>query len=229
MSEHSKTSTPKGGNTHPSGPRGWPPAAARPYSSAAHAMRTSTTTDAQQDNHDEHWKAGCHGNRARPVWRGAVGKGPPQRGTSSAAYPTSRTVLRAAAGEIPAADSPPTQTRQRMARTQTRRRTLHLDQPRRNRIPQPTPTRPHTPNKPRTRHRPTRRNGAAFLAGWRLMPISLPVRLKVPPSSPGGRCRSVWNRATRQPGQCAVLIICSFMIRNEPRPWRSLVARGRAK
>ena len=29
-------------------------------------------------DHDEHWRAGCHENRARPVRRGAVGKGPGQ-------------------------------------------------------------------------------------------------------------------------------------------------------
>ena len=44
-------------------------------SSAAPAMRTSTP-DVPHGIHDERWRAGCHGNRARPVRRGAVGKGP---------------------------------------------------------------------------------------------------------------------------------------------------------
>src|SRR5437763_6572490 len=73
----SKTSTPKGGNTHPNGSRGWPHAAARPLSPAAPATRTSTP-DVRHGNQDEHWRAGCHGNRASPVRRGAVGKGPGQ-------------------------------------------------------------------------------------------------------------------------------------------------------
>jgi len=34
--------------------------------------------DVPHGEHDEHWRAGCHGNRARPVRRGAVGKGPGQ-------------------------------------------------------------------------------------------------------------------------------------------------------
>jgi hypothetical protein len=40
-------------------------------------MKTSTP-DVPHGNHDEHRRAGCHGNRARPVRRGAVGKGPGQ-------------------------------------------------------------------------------------------------------------------------------------------------------
>jgi Gp49-like protein DUF891 len=34
--------------------------------------------DVRHGRHNEHWRAGCHGNRARPVRRGAVGKGPGQ-------------------------------------------------------------------------------------------------------------------------------------------------------
>jgi hypothetical protein len=56
-----------------------PLAAARPLSSAAAATRTSTTTDAQHGNHDEHWRASCYGKRARLVREGAVGKGPDNR------------------------------------------------------------------------------------------------------------------------------------------------------
>jgi hypothetical protein len=41
------------------------------------------------------------GNRARPVRRGALGKGPAPAGTSSAAYPTSRTDLWGPGGESP--------------------------------------------------------------------------------------------------------------------------------
>ena len=67
----SKTSTPRGGNTNPNGPRGWPPAAARPSSSAASATRTSTP-DVQHADHDEHRRASCYGKRARLVRRGAV-------------------------------------------------------------------------------------------------------------------------------------------------------------
>jgi hypothetical protein len=73
----SKTSIPRGGNTNPSGSHGWQHAAARPLSSAAPAMKTSTP-DVLHGIHDEHWRAGCHGNRARPVRRGVVGKGPGQ-------------------------------------------------------------------------------------------------------------------------------------------------------
>src|SRR5229473_6095276 len=73
----SKISTPKGRNIRPNGSRGWLLATARPWSSAASAMRTSTP-DVPHGSHDKHWRAGCHGNRARPVRRGAVGKGPGQ-------------------------------------------------------------------------------------------------------------------------------------------------------
>ena len=73
----SKTSTPRGGNTNTNGSRGWPPAAARPSSSAASATRTSTP-DVQHADHDEHRRASCYGKRARLVRRGAVGKGPGQ-------------------------------------------------------------------------------------------------------------------------------------------------------
>ena len=51
------------------------------------ATRTSTL-DVPHGNHGKHWRAGCHGKRARPVRRGAVGKGPALAGTSLAAYPT---------------------------------------------------------------------------------------------------------------------------------------------
>jgi hypothetical protein len=51
-------------------------------------MRTSTL-DVLHGAHDEHWRAGCHGKRASPVRRGAVGKGPALAGISLAAYPTS--------------------------------------------------------------------------------------------------------------------------------------------
>jgi Type II intron maturase len=74
---HSKTSTPRGRNTSPNGSCGWQHAAARPSSSAASAIRTSML-DVLHGEHDEHWRAGCHGKRARPVRRGAVGKGPGQ-------------------------------------------------------------------------------------------------------------------------------------------------------
>ena len=66
-----------GGNNHTNGSRGWLPAAARPSSSAAPAMKASTT-DARHGNHDEHRRAGCYGKRACPVRRGAAGKGPGQ-------------------------------------------------------------------------------------------------------------------------------------------------------
>jgi hypothetical protein len=46
----------------------------KPWSSAASAMRASTTADARHDIHVKHWKAGCHGNRARPVWEGVIRK-----------------------------------------------------------------------------------------------------------------------------------------------------------
>ncbi len=55
------------------------------------ATRTSTL-DVPHGNHGKHWRAGCHGKRARPVRRGAVGKGPALAGTSLAAYPTARRV-----------------------------------------------------------------------------------------------------------------------------------------
>jgi type II intron maturase/integrase-like protein len=99
-SGHSKTSTPKGGNTNPNGSRGWPHAAARPFSSAVPAMKTSTP-DVPGGNHEKHWRAGCHGNRARPVRRGAVEKGPDQTGTSPAAYPTARRVRQETVGKGP--------------------------------------------------------------------------------------------------------------------------------
>ena len=59
------------------GLRGWPPAAARPSSSAAPATRTSTP-DVLHGDHDEHRRASCYGKRARLVRRGAAGKGPGQ-------------------------------------------------------------------------------------------------------------------------------------------------------
>lgn len=74
---HSKISTPRGGNNHPTGSRAWPPAGARPWSSAASATRTSTP-DVPHADHDEHWRASCYGKRARLVRWGAVGKGPGQ-------------------------------------------------------------------------------------------------------------------------------------------------------
>jgi hypothetical protein len=43
-------------------------------SSAAPATRASTTADARHGNHDKHWRAGCHGKRARPVRRGSSEK-----------------------------------------------------------------------------------------------------------------------------------------------------------
>src|SRR5258706_2953594 len=55
------------------------------------ATRTSTL-DVPDGNHGKHWRAGCHGKRARPVRRGADGKGPASAGTSLAAYPTARRV-----------------------------------------------------------------------------------------------------------------------------------------
>jgi hypothetical protein len=58
-SEHSKTSTPQGGNNNPNGPYGWPHAATRPSSSAAPATKASTTADARHGKHDKHWRAGC--------------------------------------------------------------------------------------------------------------------------------------------------------------------------
>ena len=74
-SGHSKTSIPKGGNSNPNGSHGWPPATARPSSSAAHAMRASTA-EAPHGNHEEHWRAEMLGKRASPVRREAVRKGP---------------------------------------------------------------------------------------------------------------------------------------------------------
>ena len=40
------------------------------------ATKAFTTAEAPHGRHDEHWRAGCHGNRARPVREG-VGKGAP--------------------------------------------------------------------------------------------------------------------------------------------------------
>ncbi len=64
-----KDLNPKGRNTYLNRPHGWHPATARSLSSAAPAMRSSTP-DVPHGTHDEHWRAGCHGNRARPVRRG---------------------------------------------------------------------------------------------------------------------------------------------------------------
>jgi hypothetical protein len=55
-----------------------PPVPSR-ATAAGLAMRTSMR-DVPHGTHDEHRRAGCHGKRARPVRRGAVGKGPAQRG-----------------------------------------------------------------------------------------------------------------------------------------------------
>lgn len=70
-SGHRKTSTPRGININPNGSRGWPPAAARPWSSAAPATRTSTITDATPGNHDEHRRASCY-----EIGHGWFGGGP---------------------------------------------------------------------------------------------------------------------------------------------------------
>jgi hypothetical protein len=59
----------------------WPRANARPWSSAAPATRTSTTTDAHPGRNHEHHDTGEPDavNAARPVREGAVGKGPQTR------------------------------------------------------------------------------------------------------------------------------------------------------
>jgi hypothetical protein len=80
MCAPSRTSIPRAVSIHRSGSHGWPPAAARPWLSAANATRTSTL-DVPRGAHDEHWRAGCHGNRARPVRRGPSEKALPTQGS----------------------------------------------------------------------------------------------------------------------------------------------------
>src|SRR5258705_11550639 len=53
------------------------------------ATRTSTL-DVPHGNHGKHWRAGCHGKRARPVRRGAGRKRPALRGGTLGAHPTGR-------------------------------------------------------------------------------------------------------------------------------------------
>jgi hypothetical protein len=112
-----KDLNPKGASNNPNGPCGWLPAAARPYSSAASAMRASTTTDAQHGNHDKHGKAACGENRTSSLGRdrpkrtriaaprgrptspsGGFGKGPTEKDPNHGHLASGLPVLRALKG-----------------------------------------------------------------------------------------------------------------------------------
>ena len=105
-SGRSKTSTPKSGRNHRNGSCGWPRVAARPSSSAAPATKVSTTAEALHGRHDEHWRAGCHGNGHVRFGKGSSEKELQPGATSPATYFTSRTVLRGREGEAPSRYSP---------------------------------------------------------------------------------------------------------------------------
>ena len=86
-SGRSKTSTPRAEGTH----REWALRLVLPPPEAPRRLRRlprrpSTTAEAPRGRHDEHWRAGCHGNRARPGSGLGSSETEPNTATSPATY-----------------------------------------------------------------------------------------------------------------------------------------------